>query len=127
VAGGPDHGAAPARLASGSGRAKAADAGHAPDLGLNKSTLSRAIAGVALRSPRGTLALRALLLAPISPRLAHLDRTAVLRLLDGLIRGWPDSEPISDARLAEALARRGMAISRRTVAKYRTLLACKTG
>ncbi|MFO1140507.1 MAG: RNA polymerase subunit sigma-54 [Paracoccus sp. (in: a-proteobacteria)] len=99
----------------------------AGELGLAKSTLSRAMAGVAIRSPRGTLPLRALLLAPVSPRLPETDRETVLRLLSSLIANWPATEPISDARLAEALARRGMGVARRTVAKYRAALARQAG
>lgn len=91
-------------------------------LGLDKSTVSRAVAGVAIRAPRGTVPLRDLLPAPVSPRLPGVGREAVLRLLAALIENWPRAEPLSDARLAAALARRGMPLARRTVAKYRASL-----
>lgn len=91
-------------------------------LGLDKSTVSRAVAGVAIRAPRGTVPLRDLLPAPVSPRLPGVDRESVLRLLAALIENWPRAEPLSDARLAAALARRGMPLACRTVGKYRAIL-----
>lgn len=91
----------------------------AAELGLDKSTVSRAVAGAAMRTPRGTLALRDLLRAPVSPRNPDLDRQAVLAALRRLIDGWPKDRRLSDAALAAALAGQGITLSRRTVAKYR--------
>lgn len=91
-------------------------------LGLDKSTVSRAIAGVAIRAPRGTVPLRDLLRAPITAQLPALDRESVVRALATCIAQWPEGTPLSDARLAEALARCGMPLSRRTVTKYRAAM-----
>lgn len=94
----------------------------AAELGLDKSTVSRAIAGTAMRTPRGTVPLRDLLLVPVNARNPGLDRGAALARLRRLLVRWPKDQPISDARLAEVMARDGLALSRRTVAKYRAEL-----
>ena len=88
-------------------------------LGLAKSTVSRAVAGVAMRSPRGTVLLRQLLLVPASPRNPDLARDEAQKALRRLIADWPAGQRISDAALAQRLAGQGIALSRRTVAKYR--------
>lgn len=92
-------------------------------LGLSKSTISRSIAGTAMRTPRGVVALRDLLRAPASARNPDFDRASVLRALDQLIRDRAEGRRPPDARLAEALAGQGIHLSRRTVAKYRHELA----
>lgn len=94
----------------------------AAELGLDKSTVSRAIAGIAMRTPRGTIFLRDLLLAPVSPCNPDLDRLAVLETLRCKILNWPGGQRISDAGLVRALAQDGITLSRRTVAKYRVEL-----
>ncbi|KAB2677758.1 MULTISPECIES: RNA polymerase subunit sigma-54 [Brucella/Ochrobactrum group] len=91
-------------------------------LGLAKSTISRAVAGVAMRSPRGTVPLRRLLLAPASPRNPGIGREGALAALRGLIAEWPAGQRISDAALTQALMGQGVTLSRRTVAKYRAEL-----
>ncbi|RQP07051.1 MAG: RNA polymerase subunit sigma-54 [Paracoccus sp. BP8] len=88
-------------------------------LGLATSTVSRAVAGVAMRTPRGTVLLRQLLRIPASPRNPDLSRGEAQEALRRLIADWPAGQRISDAALAQRLAGQGIALSRRTVAKYR--------
>jgi RNA polymerase sigma-54 factor len=53
-------------------------------LGLSKSTVSRAVAGVAMRTPDGTVHLRELLKTPVSPHNPDLDRDTVAKTLCNL-------------------------------------------
>nr|WP_269846622.1 hypothetical protein [Paracoccus binzhouensis] len=99
----------------------------AAELELSKSTVSRAVAGVAMRTPRGTLALRDLLRPPASPLNPAISRESALAALRALIAEWPPGRRISDARLAQALAEQGIRLSRRTVAKWRAGLQGSRG
>lgn len=88
--------------------------------GLNQSTVSRAVAGTAVDTPRGTWWLRQLFSQPVGgegPSAAAL-REALARM----VAAEDPAHPLSDAALAAALAGRGAAVARRTVAKYRDML-----
>ena len=81
--------------------------------GVHASTVSRAVAGKSLRRPDGLVV-----------DLAGLFGTgeAVRARLRELMATDPDGRP-SDARLAARLTAEGLPVARRTVAKYRALLA----
>ena len=94
-------------------------------LGLSKSTVSRAVAGVAMRTPDGIVYLRELLKTPVSPHNPDLDRETVAKTLCNLMDNWPGTGRMTDALLVKELAVRGIYLSRRTVAKYRLELAAR--
>lgn len=89
-------------------------------LGLHVSTVSRAVAGAAVDTPRGTWWLRRLFTqaaqdgGPASGALR--DRLALL------IAQEDPRQPLSDAALALALSQSDVPLARRTVAKYRAML-----
>lgn len=88
--------------------------------GLNQSTVSRAVAGTAVDTPRGTWWLRQLFSQSVGgegPSAAAL-REALARM----VAAEDPAHPLSDAALAAALAGTGAAVARRTVAKYREML-----
>ena len=88
--------------------------------GLNQSTVSRAVAGTAVDTPRGTWWLRRLFSRPVrgeGPAAAAL-RDSLARL----VAAEDPSRPLADEALAEALAAAGAPVARRTVAKYRAML-----
>ncbi len=94
-------------------------------LELAESTISRVVAGVSVDTPLGTFWLRQLFVGRVAsvsedgPALS----TAVLRAAIGqLIAGETAAAPLSDAAIVQGLALHGMAVARRTVAKYRGLL-----
>lgn len=91
-------------------------------LDLDKSTVSRAVAGVSLRTPRGVVELRALLPLPVSPRNPGLTQDAARQALRQVLADWPKGLRVSDAGLARALAAKGVVLSRRTLAKYRAAM-----
>ncbi|RWR05565.1 RNA polymerase subunit sigma-54 [Sinirhodobacter populi] len=94
-------------------------------LGMSKSTISRAVAGVAMRTPNGIVHLRDLLKTPVSPQNPDLDREAVAKTLRNIMDNWPAAPRMTDALLVKELAARGIRLSRRTVAKYRLELGSR--
>lgn len=98
----------------------------AANLGLHPSTVSRAIRHKQVRTPAGLFALKQFF-APSLPTAADAESTEwSARQAMEHIRRWIAAEdkrkPYSDRELAERLAKAGIAVSRRTVTKYRESL-----
>lgn len=105
----------------------------ADELGLHQSTISRAVTGVSLDTPRGTIWLRALFggRAGAAGRKSRPDGVApaegasaeaMRARLAALVAAETPQEPLTDAALAVELSAAGQPVARRTVAKYRDLL-----
>jgi RNA polymerase sigma-54 factor len=90
-------------------------------LGCNQSTISRAINGKWVQSPRGVHEMR-FYFSRALPGVHGSDVSArtVKDDLRKLIESEDKASPLSDADLADALAAAGMEVKRRTVANYRT-------
>lgn len=92
----------------------------AHELDLHESTVSRAIAQKYARTPHGTLPLRTFFASKIASGQGSMASSVAIQTM---IRRWILAEnprkPLSDAKLAERLNAEGIAIARRTVAKYR--------
>lgn len=94
----------------------------ADELGIHKSTVSRAIRDKYLLAPSGCLLMRDLFTTGISSGGEggeEISRNAVKAKLKELVGQEDKSRPCSDEQLARLLEESGMPISRRTVAKYR--------
>ena len=92
----------------------------AGEVGLHESTISRAIARKYVRTPRGTLPLRAFFASGIDTGGGgEASSTAIQAMLRELIQGENPRKPLSDASLAESLKAAGVPVARRTIAKYR--------
>ncbi|MGH1355961.1 MAG: hypothetical protein ACRBBS_12880 [Thalassovita sp.] len=91
-------------------------------LDLNKSTVSRALNNCLIDGPNGVLAATELLVRPLNEDGGQKTRDHVLRRLSLLIKTEDKAAPLSDQDLSEQLGRVNLAVSRRTVAKYRGLL-----
>ena len=92
-------------------------------LDLNESTISRAVAGVAVATPLGTWRLADLFATQVGDSSGPAIRSALARL----IAAENPHRPLSDRALAEALALVGHPVARRTVTKYREMLRIPTG
>jgi len=90
----------------------------AKQLGVNTSTVSRAILNKYVESPRGIHKLRFFFSAAIS----HMDKRIIFQKIREIIATEDQSSPLSDNQIAKRLARQKIIISRRTIAKYRELL-----
>lgn len=92
----------------------------AAELQLHESTISRAIARKYVRTPRGTLPLRAFFASGIDTGDGgEASSTAIQDMIRRLIDAENPRKPLSDARLADLLKGNGVPVARRTVAKYR--------
>ncbi len=92
----------------------------ATELALHESTVSRAIAGKYVRTPRGTLPLRTFFASGISTDSGgETSSSAIQAIIRRLIETENPRKPLSDAKLAELLKTSGIPVARRTIAKYR--------
>jgi len=89
-------------------------------IGCNQSTVSRAINGKYVQSPRGIHKMRFYFSRALPGYGSDISARAVKDELRRLIETEDKANPLSDAALAEALAAAGMEVKRRTVANYRT-------
>lgn len=96
----------------------------AAEVGLHESTISRAVARKYVRTPRGTLPLRAFFASGIDTGGGgETSSTAIQSMIRGLIDAENPRKPLSDARLAALLKAGGVPVARRTVAKYREAMS----
>ena len=89
-------------------------------IGVHESTVSRAVANKYAITPHGLLSLHAFFSASIQGRGGEEVAAATVKgALKELVAAENATAPLSDQALTDILNRRGMAVSRRTVAKYR--------
>lgn len=88
-------------------------------LGIHESTVSRAIAGKYMQTPRGLFAMKYFFVSGVESETGELSAEYIRGLIADLVAAEDPGKPFSDQEIANALARRGIRISRRTVAKYR--------
>jgi RNA polymerase sigma-54 factor len=89
-------------------------------IGMHESTVSRVTTGKYIQTPRGTFELKYFFSARLDG--AALAGRAVRALVKRLIEGESLDAPLADDDIAVLLARQGVRIARRTVAKYRDQL-----
>jgi RNA polymerase sigma-54 factor len=90
-------------------------------IGMHESTVSRITSGKYLQTPRGTIELKKLFVVRLDG--AEVGGAAVRAMVKRLIEAEPAHAPLADDTIAGLLARKGVRIARRTVAKYRDQLA----
>ncbi|WJI16405.1 RNA polymerase factor sigma-54 [Pseudoxanthomonas winnipegensis] len=90
-------------------------------IGVHESTVSRIVAGKYMQTPRGTIELKRLFAVRLEG--ADVSGSAVRAMVKRLIEEEPRTAPLADDVIASLLARQGVRIARRTVAKYRDQLA----
>jgi RNA polymerase sigma-54 factor len=95
----------------------------AEQLGIHVGTVSRAVAGKWLQTPRGAVELRRFFSGGIETRDGE-DRSwdAIKAMLREVVEAEDQTEPLSDQAIADRLKERGVDIARRTVVKYREQL-----
>ena len=90
-------------------------------IGMHESTVSRITTGKYMQTPRGTMELKRLFAVRLEG--AEVGATAVKAMVKRLIETEPSHAPLADDVIAGMLARQGVRIARRTVAKYRDQLS----
>lgn len=89
-------------------------------VGVHESTVSRVVNNKYIQSPGGLIPMRKLFGSAIATSTGRsASAAAVKAMIQSLIDKEPPDEPLSDHRLTELLARKGIRIARRTVSKYR--------
>ncbi len=92
----------------------------ADKVGIHESTVSRAIANKYADTPHGLFSLRAFFSAGLQGADGEaLSAATVKRQIKELVAAEDPVQPLSDQAITEILIGRGVAVSRRTVAKYR--------
>lgn len=86
-------------------------------IGMHESTVSRITSGKYIQTPRGTLELKYFFAVRLEG--ASVSGAAVKAMVRRLIESEPATRPLADEAIAALLARQGVNIARRTVAKYR--------
>jgi RNA polymerase sigma-54 factor len=90
----------------------------AKQLGVNPSTISRALANKYIESPWGIHKLKFFFTAAVG----HTDKRIILQKIKEIVDGEDKITPLSDTQIVKKLSRQGIIISRRTVSKYRDIL-----
>lgn len=93
----------------------------ADTIGMHESTVSRITSGKYLQTPRGPIELKKMFAVRLDG--ADVGGAAVRAMVKRLIEAEPAHAPLADDTIAGLLARKGVRIARRTVAKYRDQLA----
>lgn len=91
----------------------------AESLGLNESTVSRAISGKYIQCPFGAYSLDSFFGAGIGDPGHQTSACSVKERLRQIVAAEDSAAPLSDQDIADMFASEGVRISRRTVAKYR--------
>jgi RNA polymerase sigma-54 factor len=93
-------------------------------LGMHESTVSRVTMQKYMHTPRGTLELKYFFSSHVNTADGGTcSATALRALIKKLISSEPPNAPLSDNRIAELLGEQGIQVARRTVAKYREMMA----
>ncbi len=93
-------------------------------LALHESTVSRAIAGKTMLTPKGVVPLKHFFTARLTTESgAATSNAAIKNRIAALIASESPDKPLSDSEIATRLAAEGIVIARRTVAKYRDALS----
>jgi RNA polymerase sigma-54 factor len=91
---------------------------------MHESTVSRVTSGKYMHTPRGVFELRYFFSSQVEGNDgAGTSSTAIRAKIRKLVREEDGANPLSDNRIAEILSGEGIPVARRTVAKYREMLA----
>jgi RNA polymerase sigma-54 factor len=90
---------------------------------MHESTISRVTSGKYMHTPRGVFELKYFFSSQVEAADGGgASSTAVRAKIKKLVRDESPDNPLSDSRIAELLSGEGIAVARRTVAKYREAL-----
>ncbi|KXG78876.1 RNA polymerase factor sigma-54 [Thermotalea metallivorans] len=92
----------------------------ADEIGVHESTVSRAVNGKYVQSPRGVFELKFFFSSGVSNQEGEgIAAESIKSMMRELIDNENPKKPLSDQMIADLLQNKGINISRRTVAKYR--------
>lgn len=92
----------------------------ADEVGIHESTVSRSINGKYMQSPRGVFEIKYFFTSGVSGVGGEgIASESIKTFIKEIVDSENEKEPYSDQAMVEMLAKKGIDISRRTVAKYR--------
>lgn len=93
-------------------------------LGMHESTVSRVTSQKYMATPQGVYELKHFFSSHVgTTEGGEVSATAIREMIRQLVENEPPGKPLSDNRIAALLEDKGIAIARRTVAKYREAMA----
>ena len=95
-------------------------------IGMHESTVSRVTANKQLHTPRGIIEFRHFFSSHVDAGGGERSSTAVRAMIRRLIAGEAVEKPLSDNQITNLLAKDGIKVARRTVAKYRDAMNIPT-
>jgi RNA polymerase sigma-54 factor len=95
----------------------------ADELGMHATTVSRAVAGKYILTPQGLMEMRAFFATGYQTQDgSEVSNAGVREVIQQLVTAENPAKPMSDEALMKALAKQGITVARRTIAKYREQL-----
>ena len=95
----------------------------AQDIGVHESTVGRVVANKYMMTPRGVFSLKYFFHKSLQGNYGEdVSSLKVKDRIRKLVEAEARDQPLSDIEIGELLAREGLNIARRTVAKYRNQL-----
>lgn len=92
----------------------------ADEVGIHESTVSRAVSGKYMQCPRGIFEIKFFFTSGVSNEYGEgIASESIKSMIKELVDGENSRKPLSDQAISEYLQKKGIQISRRTVAKYR--------
>jgi RNA polymerase sigma-54 factor len=92
-------------------------------VGVHETTVSRAVSGKYMQTPRGIFEMKYFFTAGIQTASGDgMSNTSVKDMIDEIFKNENPAKPLSDQEVVRMLKEKGIEIARRTVAKYRTEL-----
>ncbi|MCL5096158.1 MAG: RNA polymerase factor sigma-54 [Candidatus Omnitrophica bacterium] len=92
-------------------------------VGVHETTVSRAVSGKYMQTPRGVFEMRFFFTSGIQTKNGNdMSNKSIKDILSEMIRKEDPTQPLSDDQIVRRLLERGIPIARRTVAKYRSEL-----
>ncbi|MDP4725129.1 MAG: RNA polymerase factor sigma-54 [Pseudomonadota bacterium] len=92
--------------------------------GVHESTVSRITTAKYIQTPRGMFELKSLFVSSVGVKhnSANTSSNEIQSALKQIIQEEPKNSPLSDEDLVGILQSKGLAVARRTISKYRTIL-----
>ncbi|OGW80594.1 MAG: RNA polymerase sigma-54 factor [Omnitrophica bacterium GWA2_52_8] len=92
-------------------------------IGIHESTVSRAIQGKHIATPRGLISYKSFFSPKLETNTGESEsQKSIMEKIRSMIGDEPPQKPLSDQEIVKRLQNSGIVIARRTVAKYRDLL-----
>jgi RNA polymerase sigma-54 factor len=99
----------------------------ANDIGMHESTVSRVVNNKYMHTPQGVYEMKFFFHSGISSSYGeHVSSVTIKQRIKKIVEGEDPRRPLSDSKIMNILQKEGLALARRTIAKYREELKIPT-